>query len=271
LVPTFFIYSLAAVWLIAILAEGRARIAIVAAGVLLLTYGCWGLSGSRTALERQRPQAKALAIVTDALTQHVPAGNLIIAGNAVHQHLEFVGRWKLVDESVMQESRGGRFMLRRLQANGDRPSPMQPAKLAERLERYQGLDEFDRNRQFVKDLWTWAGNDGRVFWLVTEEQLNTFKSSLPEDWPDRFTTVATIDLSQIEMPQRNARGFPGRLAAGAPTQAGGPPAGGPPAPGADRPALRDRLQRRRAQRGMGRFGSLLSGGKLLLVEWTVAE
>ena len=250
LVPTFFIYTLAAVWLLAILAEVRARIALAAAVLLLVTYACWGLAGSKTALERQQPPARALATITDTLTQHVPAGNLIIAGNAIQQHLEFVGKWKLVDETVMQDSRRGRFLLRRLETNDNRPSPMQPEKLAERLKRYQGLDEFDRNRQFVKDLWTFAGDDGRVFWLVSEDRLNTFKESLPADWPDRFTTVAAIDLSRIETPQRDARRFRG---------------------GPDRPALRDRLQRRRPRRGMGRFGSLLSGGKLLLVEWTVAE
>ena len=269
LVPTFFVYALAGVWLLSVLGESRRTAAVTAGLVLAAVAAAWGIPQSQQVLERSEGPARALVAITAVVEANVPPGSVLFAPEIVQQHLDFVGKWRLADVTAVRGGGGERFLARRLQrTDDDRPSPMQPEKLEERLRRYEGLEGIDRTRAFALDVWKWAGKDGKVYWLTDETQLNEFKGAIPWDWPDRFTTVAEIELPREEVPGRAGRRFAG--------MAGPPPgdlaAGLPPGPGAqDRPAARtfDRTRRRGPLAGgMGRMGSLLAGGKLLLVEWT---
>jgi hypothetical protein len=141
---------------------------------------------------------------------------------------------------------------------------MQPDKMEERLKRYEGLTGMARTRQFILDLWTWAGEKRKVYWVADEERIRTFENSLPLEWPDRFRIVASIEMPKTETPGRPEG--PGGMGPGFAGPPGVGPASGPPG---DRPVPRmtDRLRRGAGGGPLG-MGGLLSGEKLALVEWT---
>jgi len=260
LVPTFYVYGIATVWVLRELAS-VSRAGAVAAGLLLLavTVG-WGVPQSMQALDRTWRPAEALVKLTGVITEHVPPGSLIVAPDTVQQHLEFVGKWRLVDERAMQPGgRGGRVMRRVLERDPSRPSPMQVEKIEERMRRYEDLSPEEVLVQFAADLGDWAGPDRKIYWLVDAERLDRVKREL---WLDTFRTVTEIELPEPPADARGGRGFGGF--GGGPPGMPGPanPPGGMGAPGG-------RMRRRPGGGGpMGRMG-LVSGGKLLLVEWTV--
>jgi hypothetical protein len=134
---------------------------------------------------------------------------------------------------------------------------MQPEKMQERMKRYEGLVGPERTHEFILDLWKWAGEERKVYWVAEERRVKTFEGLLPWEWPDRFKTVATIQLPKAEAPEGPEGAGPGFM---------GPPDGAP----GDRPTPRmmDRMRMRGPGGGPMGFGSLLSAEKLVLVEWT---
>ena len=164
---------------------------------------------------------------------------------------------------------------------------MQTGKMQERMKRYEGLVGPERTREFALDLWKWAG-ERQVYWLVDETRLKAFENSLPPGWPDRFTVVATIQLPKAA--PRDRRDGPGGGPGGGPpppARGDGPDDGQPPPPPDGGPGPDDgpppprpddgfglpdgppRPMARPGQRpGPGGPGALLTGGKLVLVEWT---
>ena len=258
LLTTFYVYALAGVWLLATVASVSRGAAAAAGIVLLAVTAAWGLPLSVRHCERNHAPAAALVKVTDFIEQHAEPGSLIIAPQIVQQHLEFVGKWRLVDENAMRAGGGrGRVMRRMLDRDPDRPSPMQTEKMEDRLKRYEDLPPEEVLHQFAADLKAWAGPDRKIYWLVEEERLTPEMKR--ERWLDTFKTVAELELPTVERRDPRARGGRGRPAMPPGGFRGGPPMG----PGS-------RAMGRRPRRGPGgRAGALLSGGKLILVEWTV--
>ena len=239
LLPTFFLYTLAAVWLLRMLSHLSPRAALTAALVILVVHTAWGLPESLRTLDRQQKPAAVLASVTDLIRRHVAPGNLIIADRLIQQHLDSAGTWRLVDETTMRPGTV-RFLTRRLRNADGRPSPIQVEKLERRLERYRGLTPTQRVHRFATDLWNWAGHDRKVYWLTDRARLDAFGRILRREHLGTFCTVAELELPKVRVE---------------------PPPDGPP---------RDVRRRDRPPRGgpMQPMRRLLSGGKLILVEWT---
>src|SRR5207244_2904294 len=101
LVPTFFIYGIAAVWLLKLLAESWRGPAIVASLVALLLTALAEVPQTRMQLQRLSDANRRLAQITDALKQHVPAGSIVLADRQVEQQLDFVGDWRLADTQLV--------------------------------------------------------------------------------------------------------------------------------------------------------------------------
>jgi len=159
--PTFFIYTIAAVWLLHVLAQRSRAGACVAAGALLAVAACVGVPLSLQRMSQFKLINGVLAKITHTLEGRVEDGSLVIANRQIQQHLDFIGRWRLVDEGLMQGRAGPRG--RALQVGDETaPSPMQKKKLEEQTQRYRGLWGRSLTRQIAKDIWEWAGNAHKV-------------------------------------------------------------------------------------------------------------
>jgi len=225
LLPTFYIYTLAGVWCLKIIAENRPRGAIAAALAVLAATLCWGLPQSLLPLARFKQTNASLAAITDALKDHAEAGSIVIAGPQVQQHLDFIGRWRLADESVFQ-GRIRRPMPARRGADSDRPHPMQ--HLEERLEtrlRYQNSSGFGLSERLLEDLKAWALPERKVYWIGSLEEIEELVPA-----GDSLNIVARIELPRFDtdMPGMAGRfgGMPGAMMPGSRRARGGPMGGG---------------------------------------------
>ena len=105
LVPTLFVYPIAGVWLLKLLAVHYPRPAVAGAITLLLFTTGWSLPPALQGLERQERTNGALARATDVLKEHVEPGSIVIADGLIPQQLDFIGNWRLVDGAVLSQDR----------------------------------------------------------------------------------------------------------------------------------------------------------------------
>ncbi|MBT3287165.1 MAG: hypothetical protein HN380_07440 [Victivallales bacterium] len=177
LLPTFVCYAAAATWALARLAPHVPRPALATAVSLLVgLYAVWG--GVRCVQDTRRDvaQRRALARVTDTLEQHAAEDAVVVASSQLLQHLNFVGKWRLVESGELRGGRGGRRGPGR-NLNSDAPSPMQPEKRRLEEERYGGLSSRARMLRTGRELKEWAG-DGPIYLIGDESELALFRRSM---------------------------------------------------------------------------------------------
>ena len=122
LLPTLCLYPIGAVWLLRELTTGRRAAAWVGSSVMLLLTVAWGLPASLSLMQQVARDNAALAGVTRMVQTHVEPGSIIIAPSTVQQQLDFVGDWKLADNSVLTNRRRG-APRRRMGEEGGPPLP----------------------------------------------------------------------------------------------------------------------------------------------------
>ena len=93
--PTFFIYAIAAAWFLQILSQRQpARARNLAAWSLALA-SLVGLPLSVLLLGQLKNDNAPLATITHALQRHAEPGSLVIADGGINQHLDYIGKWRL--------------------------------------------------------------------------------------------------------------------------------------------------------------------------------
>jgi len=189
-IPTFYLYCLAAVWLLSQLVRHWGRLAWIGPIVLLIVNCCWGLPHSCQALRSLRRNNAALATVTEALQRYTTAGSILITYEGLNQYLDFVGRWRLTDLILL---RAGQIEL-------GPPGPAQPhPRLRSRIRLgpnhtrpYEGLTGSALWQAIGKDLADWAKRAPDVYLLARQPELRPLLRHLPQG--RRFVPIAMIDL-----------------------------------------------------------------------------
>jgi hypothetical protein len=187
LIPTFPLYTLAAVWLLSRRIKGRRPAQCATVGLLLVTTA-WGAPRSHMALRHLCRDNGVLAGVTARLEEHVPFGSVVIAGIGVQQHLDYVGRWKLADAGLMNP---------RTNAQGRSGGPARPT--------HDSLGNLDPHSQaaweaFVSAARQWAGQRGLVFLLAKPQEGLEWERRLPAG--TTLVVVERISLPKGQMPPR---------------------------------------------------------------------
>ena len=230
LIPTFPFFAVAGVWLLARAAEqlgAAGRAAVVAVAVVQLIVG---LGASVPALASAKTSLATAARVRKMAEKEIPAGSLLIVDRQLAESLDAVGRWKLVEESMVAgpggmglagpgglgfpggpAAPGGRRGAFRPMPGGpdtglaeDDPSPMQRGKNRAQQERYAGLGAEERQARVWADIRKWSG-DQPVFWFA--RTLEAVDSALPEGANSR--SIAEVDSPTMIGPGGGGGPMPG--------------------------------------------------------------
>jgi hypothetical protein len=193
LLPTFFLYAVASVWLLRLLARRVCVRTSVLTGTLLVLQAWWGLPRSVQAMSKLQRLSMPLAELADVLQDTIPRGSLLIAPAAVNQLLSSVGTWRLVDISVLWPGRQKRLSLRdgggQPDEEGVVPSPgsfgaSQPEEGPVMEQPRSSLREPrpipKLFHAFRREVWRWAGGR-RVYWLMNRADFLSgyFEALLP--------------------------------------------------------------------------------------------
>ncbi len=151
LLPTFFVYTIAAVWFLRLLSETQPRRAGKWTVIVLVVTAVWGLPQTVFALHRLKRDNAELAQVAHAIERHVEPGSLVIADGGLDQHLDFLGSWRLASADGLWRR--------------DRPGPPFLGPAADEDEMRPSSDEprpDNREMVFRRDIARWAGDRHKI-------------------------------------------------------------------------------------------------------------
>lgn len=236
LLPTFPVYIISNVWLLQLLSTKRRNLSIGIAVVLFLITVFMGLPRSLRAMQHLHYKNAILANITDIIEKKITPGSIIITYEGINQNLDFIGKWWLIDASLVFPQRPRHFQ----------DSNLPQKKLIRNIEaqkRYANLMEKSLFKIFRDDVWQWAREDHQVFLVLKQKQIDWFLSQLS-------VTDTLETIKHVEIPQSA-------------------PVHGSMAPG-NRPPFDRRKQQQPFQRLMAPnqiFDLALDGEPLLLVGW----
>ncbi len=262
LLPTFPIYILAGMWMLATATKPAPRAVLVALPIVLVSFQLlWGTGDALQSLNRMAFSKRALTTITEDLRAIAKRDDVVVTSGAVLQHADFVREWKLADMSMI---RGGGFGGpgggpggRMFGGDDNGPSPMQGEKQKRLGELYTGTTQ-QRLEKFAGDVRAWtgatdssaAGEGHSVFIVCSESEL---RQTFGRDNPT-VNIIRRIDLPKrpADPQPRGGLGGPG----GGPPGMGGPGGGGPGG---------------RQGGGGGMFGMQnLDGTTWIIAKWTPA-
>lgn len=229
LLPTFYLYAVAAVWLLKSLAETNPAAARAAAGVCLLLTCLSGATQSAASLTAEHQANATLAKAAREVASLVEPGAVLIVPQNLAQHLDFLGRWRLADPQFFSDRVGGPMGGPPMggppgggppggAVGGDQDLMQELTQQEERQRvraRYLGA-EGDPLPQLWSDLAAWSGGR-RIYWLGDPGQM--------ADWAGdnaRVAAVARIDAPRGMGP---GGGGPGGRMGGPAGRLGGPMGG----------------------------------------------
>ena len=252
LLPTFYIYTIATVWLLQ-LATGDNRLSAWASSIVLLIITIlWGIQPSLWTVEHLRDQSAVLAKITIAVERYVEPGSILIANEAINQHLDFIGRWRLVDGFIFNPPEPGPYSPFAISRN------IRPRRLPRNNEartKYSRLENQELFDAFSQDVWQWAGNNRKVYWVASEEQVENLKQEFSAQ--DNLTTIEKIELPAARAARTNMPIGPREQTR---------PMEEPMTP--RKPSAGPTLRPPEPQGPNRIFDLILDGEPLLLVEWT---
>ena len=221
LLPTFYVYTIAAVWLLRELSRVHRASALAGSLVILAITIFWGLPPSVMSIAHLRQLNGALSKVTSVVQKSIEPGSILVANEGLNQHLDFVGRWRLVDAGMLRFFGPERGKPRNL----DTPEPGRGAlderrariglvrgpKNIKAAERYGPLRQEELFGAFSRDIWDWAGSARKVYLLAKEQQIREFQRELPLG--DELVRLERIELGGEH---RREAAKPGRSRPGPP-------------------------------------------------------
>lgn len=190
LYPTFYLYTLAAVWYLSELCQRKPKLTtgLLAASFVATLIVCAFMANSR--LGQNLSDHQTLAEVTDSLQDYAPEGSIIIAPQNVQMQLDFIGAWRLADSSFFTRGGfpepGGPGMGPPPGMRGDHEGPrrgpgggpggdvmrelMQDDGQAEARERYRA-SKGSLSSVLISDLSEWSHRCGGIYWLGSLEEI----------------------------------------------------------------------------------------------------
>lgn len=207
LLPTFYIYTIAGVWVLWELGGIHRRSACAGSLAVLIVTVLWGLSPSIRSMRVLAEQNGAVARVTSVVEKCVEPGSILVANDRFNQHLDFIGAWRLADAGMLPFFRAGRP--RPPEGAGTQPreaaeAPQMPfaqrralvgrlggPKNVQAMERYKQLRPEELFDAFSRDIWDWAGTERKVYLLLKEGQIGVFERRLPAR--DELVTIERIE------------------------------------------------------------------------------
>ena len=242
LLPTFALYTIAAVWFLRLMGETEPRRSRKWTRVVLIVTLLWGLPYSAFALNHLKRDNQALAAVTQSIDQHVEQRSILIAQSGLQQHLDFVGDWRLAPEEAFDR-----------RPRPERPVGPQRPREEEPRRVLENLTPTERTLAFRRQIAEWAGANSekprKVYWLTTQAQLKAIRGRL-QATADVFSTITEVAIEGRPAPPPPAFGGP----SGPGGRRRGP--GGPPEGDDDRPAPPARFE-------------APDDGKFVLVRWEI--
>lgn len=197
LLPTFPIYIILTVWMLKLLTEKNLKIGIVSTILIVILTILAGFPRSSHSLQHLKIKNSVLVKIANVVEENTKPENILIANEGILQNLDFLGKWKLANISLLIPMPN---IMNPLITDHD----MLPKRIRNKQarQRYSKLSKDNMFNAVTEDLWKWSNNSKRIYLLGKEEQILWLHRQLSEN--DSLITVSRIDipdLGRLEFPR----------------------------------------------------------------------
>lgn len=184
LLPTFPIYTIAAVYFMSRLSKNY-RIALLSIAILVSLP--WGVLGFLRAVTPLHMQNSVLENITKAVEKNISEKSIIMTSEGICQNLDVYDKWKLIDISILSKADT---------THDERPMKPIRNEYASRL--YDSLSGYEFKDQLLKDLNQWSS--GKIFLIAYESDIKTMKNIIGNRFT--FDKKALIETANFDLPVR---------------------------------------------------------------------
>ena len=197
--PTLPLAAYSGMWFISRIQNSLATPNWLVLSSLILIQAAIGIPGSEARLSRYEYEAQSHAIIGKWMSKNIPEASVVVMGQGTHQWIDFAGRWKLAEQSLISGSRKSLHRSQRLasmkEGNANRPSPAQAEHREKNIEIHRRLNPTEKAEVLAKNLMTWAGSNP-IYWVGSEGQIQRL---LPQSgFGSNWERVAKISLPEIQ-------------------------------------------------------------------------
>ena len=205
LLPSIPLYLLPAMWLFR--QFGDRRIAGVVLGVLVAIQFVRGVPGSMERMRREHDGAKRSAMAVEWLDENIPESSVVVSNRRLLEQVNFTGKWKLADSSVILGDPRGFGPGAMFDADPDVPSPRQVGKAARLRAKYEDLSPSERASMALDDAQAWA--EGKeTYWITSgNREIRQVERLVAGSGP--FEKVGSIELPDPEVSRTRRPGLGG--------------------------------------------------------------
>ena len=196
LLPTFPIYIILTVWMLKLLTDKNLKIGIVSTILIVILTILAGFPRSSHSLQHLKIKNSVLVKIANVVEENIKPENILIANEGILQNLDFLGKWKLANISLLIPMPNTMNPL-----IAEHTMPPKRIRNVQARERYSKLSKDNMFDAVIEDLWKWSNNSKRIYLLGKEEQISWLRRQLSES--DSLITVSRIDipdLGRLEFP-----------------------------------------------------------------------
>lgn len=201
LLPTFPIYMILTAWMLKFLTEKNLKIGIVSTILIVILTLITGFPGSSHALHHLKIKNSVLAKIANVVEENIQPENILLANEGILQNLDFPGKWKLANISLLIPAPNimNPFMT-------EQDMHLERIRNVQAREKYSNLSTDNMFDAVRDDLWKWSNGSKRIYLLGKEEQISWLHRKLSES--DSLITISRIDipdLSELAFPVQKNR------------------------------------------------------------------
>ena len=196
LLPTFPIYIILTVWLLKFLSDKNSKIGIAFTILIVILTILANFSRSLQSLRHLKIKNAVLVKITNVIKENIQPENILVSNEGIIQNLDFLGKWKLVDVSIMIPSFHDMNPL-----ISEHNVPQKEFRNIVAREKYPDLSKKELFGALSKDLWKWSNNCRRIYLIGKHEQISWLHEQLSEN-------DSLIIIRRIDIPNLNELRFP---------------------------------------------------------------
>ncbi|MFQ6114310.1 MAG: glycosyltransferase family 39 protein, partial [bacterium] len=197
LLPTFPIYTILTAWMLKFLTEKNLKIGIVSTILIVILTILTGLPRSSHSLQHLKIKNSVLVKIANVVEENIKPENILIANEGILQNLDFLGKWKLANISLLIPVPNIMNLL-----ITDHDMPLKRIRNVQAREKYSNLSKDNMFDAVIEVLWKWSNKSRRIYLLGKEEQISCLHRKLSE-------SDSLISISRIDIPDLSKLEFPG--------------------------------------------------------------
>ena len=195
ILPTFYIYAIAGFWGLKLVRDAWKKTATALIVILLVVNTLWGVPQLLLYNIILKNANASLAAVERVVRENVKPGTVVIAHSQIQHFLDYIGRWRLLDDNVI-DGTDMKWLLYYVDQGSVGKNLIAISQFVERHRKrlsYMTSRLSRMSDRTLNELMRWSDQDKEIYWIG---RINLIKNKVPSN--DNLTLIEKIETPKLE-------------------------------------------------------------------------